>query len=152
MTDGDSIAQVAVVILLLVLAVPALATANELAGTPLEYSEQVTVDYSTDSSVSESATVEGYSETVTITADGTQLVAGTDYVWNDSAGTVDWQDTTNTTAGQTASIEYSAYQRTGETDLAWTVISPLMGLFGLFGLLVSIRALWSFVAEVWTLG
>jgi hypothetical protein len=151
MSDGDTIAQVAVVVLLLVLAVPALATAHEFAGTPLDYSETLTVDYTTDSSVSENATVEGYGDTVTITSGGQGLVAGTDYRWDADAGTVEWLDTANTTSGDSATIDYQAYQRTGESALAWTVISPLMGLFGLFALVSSVRAVWELTAEVWDL-
>lgn len=151
MSDGDTIAQVAVVVLLLVLAVPALATAHEFAGTPLDYSEDLTVDYTTESAVSENATVEGYSDTVTITSGGQTLVAGTDYRWDADAGTVNWLNTSNTSSGDSATIEYEAYQRTGESALAWTVISPLMGLFGLFALVSSVRAVWELTAEVWDL-
>jgi len=151
MSDGDTIAQVAVVVLLLVLAVPALATAHEFAGTPLDYSETLTVDYAAESAVSQNATVEGYSDTVTITSGGQTLVAGTDYRWDAANGTVNWLNTTNTTSGDSATIEYQAYQRTGESALAWTVISPLMGLFGLFALVSSVRAAWELTAEVWDL-
>jgi hypothetical protein len=151
MSDGDTIAQVAVVVLLLVLAVPALATAHEFAGTPLDYSETLTVDYTAESAVVENATVEGYSDTVTITSGGQTLAAGTDYRWNADDGTVNWLDTANTTSGDSATIEYQAYQRTGESALAWTVISPLMGLFGLFALISSVRAVWELTAEVWDL-
>jgi hypothetical protein len=31
------------------------------------------------------------------------------------------------------------------------IIAPLMSLFGLYGIVVSVRALWSFIAEVWDL-
>lgn len=151
MTDGDTVAHVAVVILLLLLAVPALATAHEYAGTPFEYQESITVDYSSATNVSENATVEGYGENVTIVVDGTELVAGSDYAWDDSDGQVTWYNSSNTTDGDAATIEYVAYQRTAETAAAWTVIGPLMGLFGLFGVLVSVRALWSYSAEVWDL-
>ena len=151
MTDGDSVAQVAVVVLLLVLAVPALATAHELAGTPFDYEESLTVDYQNDSQVSENATVEGYSESVNISVDGDQLTSGVDYVWDADNGSVDWNDTTNTTSGDTAEIEYQAYQRTAETALAWNLIAPFMGLFGLFALVSAVRAVWELTAEVWTL-
>lgn len=151
MTDGDTVAQVAVVVLLLLLAVPALSTAHAAAGTPFDYSEELTVDYGNESAVSENATVEGYSENVTIVVDGTTLEDGTDYSWNDSAGTVEWYNTTNTSDGDSATIDYTAYQRTAETQMAWTIIAPFMGLFGLFGLVASVRAVWSYTAEVWDL-
>lgn len=152
MTDGDSIAQVAVVILLLALSVPALATAYDYAGTPFEYEESLTVDYNNASSVSENATLEGYGDDPTVVnSSGTTLVEGTDYDWNTSSGEVTWYNTTNTTDGESADIDYRAYQYTGETAMSWTIIAPLMSLFGLFGFAVSVRALWQFTAEVWDL-
>lgn len=151
MTDSDSISQVAVVLLVLVLSVPALATAHEYAGTPLSYEESLTVDYNQSSAVSENATVEGYGTSPTIVVDGSELNSGTDYRWNDAAGSVTWLNTSNTSSGDSAQIDYRAYQRTEETALAWMLIAPLMGLFGLFGLLVSVRALWGVTAEVWDL-
>jgi hypothetical protein len=156
-TDGDSIAHVAVVILLLVLAIPALATAYQYAGTPFSYEETLTIDFNSTSNVSQSATFEGYSEGPKITAfqqpakGGTVLVEDTDYAWNSSTGTVTWFDTPNTSDGQEARIEYEAYQRTEVTEVAWMVIAPLMGLFGLYAILVSVRALWALTAELWDL-
>lgn len=151
MPDGDTVTQVAVVILLLMLAVPALSTAYDYAGTPLEYDEQVTVDYGNETSVSENATLEGYSENVSIDSEGKQLTEGDDYEWNETAGTITWLNTANTNNGAPANITYGAYQRTAETEAAWTLISPFMALFGLFGVVVSVRALWSHVAEVFGL-
>ncbi|MFB6201304.1 MAG: hypothetical protein ABEI98_04765 [Halorhabdus sp.] len=150
MTDGDSVAQLAVVLLLLVLAVPTLATAYDRAGTPFKFEEQVTVDYSNPSSVDANATSEGYGTDPTITADGVVL-NDTAYDWNASAGSITWYNTSQTTNGQQATIEYRAYQRTQETELAWTVTAPLMGLFGLFGFVAAVRTLWSYIAEVWGL-
>ena len=150
-TDGDSIAHVAVVILLLVLSIPALATAYHYAGTPFSYEETLTVDYDTPSDVSQAATNEGYDDDPTITVDGQPLVADVDYRWNASAGQVTWLNTSNTSSGQEAFIEYEAYQRTDETETSWMIIAPLMSLFGLYGIVVSVRALWSFIAEVWDL-
>lgn len=151
MTDGDSVAQVAVVILLLTLAVPTLATAHEMAGTPMGYSETTSVNYGSAYTVSENATVEGYGDEPTITANDTTLVRGADFTWNSSAGRVTWSNTSRTSDGDTATIKFRAYQRTGETAAAWTILAPLMGLFGLYGFVASVRALWSYVAEVWAL-
>lgn len=151
MSDGDSIAHVAVVVLLLSLAVPALATAHEFSGTPLSYEEQLTVDYTNESVVSQNATSEGYGATPTIVVNGAVLVEDTDFRWSESSGTVTWLNSANTTEGDTADIEYRAYQRTQESSMAWSIIAPLMSLFGLFGLVASVRALWSHTAEVWTL-
>lgn len=151
MADGDSIAQVAVVILLLALSVPALATAHEYSGTPLSYEETLSVDYSSTSSVSEGATVEGFGTDPTLSNDGSILVEDEDYRWNSSSGAVTWINSSNTTSGDTVVIGYAAYQRTEESALAWTTIAPLMGLFGIFGFVAAVRALWSFIAEVWDL-
>jgi len=148
MTDGDSVAQFVTVVLLLILAVPALTTAHTYAGTPLNYEDTATVDYTTDYGVSQNATVEGYSENVTIVVDGTTLEDGTDYTWNSTAGTIDWQNTTATTDGDSASIEYRAYQRTQETATSWMLLAPLMSLFGLFGFIAGVRALWEVIGEV----
>lgn len=147
-TDGDSVAQLAVVVLLLMLSVPTLATAHELAGTPLEYEETATVDYAADYSVNENATVEGYSETVTVTVDGQALNASEDYTWDQGSGTLSFVNSSATTAGDTATVEYRAYQRTQETQTAWLLIAPFMGLFGLFSLVSAVRVLWSYSAEV----
>lgn len=151
MTDGDTVTQLAVVILLLILAVPALATAHEFAGTPIAYEEDATVDYASDYQVAQNATVEGYGDEPVVVVDGDELARGEDYRWDDDAGTVDWVNSTNTTSGDTALVQYRAYQRTEETALSWTVIAPLMGLFGIFALVASVRTLWSYAAEVWDL-
>lgn len=152
MTDGDTIAQVAVVILLLSLAAPALITAHDYAGTPIEYSEDVSVDYTSDSEVAANATQEGYSESVTITtSSGDTLAAGSDYAWNASTGTISWYNTSNTTSGATATVEYGAHQRTANTQVAWTILAPLMSLFGLFGFVAGVRGLLTYIGEVWDL-
>lgn len=149
MTDGDTIAQVAVVILLLSLSVPALATAYDYAGTPYDYDEELTVDYTSPSSVSEIATdTEGYGSEPTIVVDDTELVQGTDYRWNSSSGDVEWLNTSNTSGGDTATITYRAYQRTPQTEAAWTILMPFAGLFGLFGLVSAARALLTYLGEV----
>jgi hypothetical protein len=149
MTDGDSVAQLAVVILLLVLAVPSLATAHEYAGTPIKYEQSATIDFSSDTAVDESATVEGYEEEIVVrTSEGDILQEYDAYRWDEEGGAVAWLNSTNTRDGQSVTIEYAAHQRTEETELAWTVISPFFALFGLFTLVVSIRTLWSYIAEV----
>lgn len=147
-TDGDTIAQLAVVVLLLMLAVPTLATAHELAGTPIEYEEQVQIDYQNKSVVSQSSTVEGYSDNITVVDNGTVLQQDEDYRWNQSTGVINWENTQNSEDGDVVRVEYAAYQRTAETETAWLIIAPFMGLFGLFSLVSAIRVLWSYTAEV----
>lgn len=148
MTDGDSVAQFVTVVLLLVLAVPALTTAHTYAGTPLDYQDTATVDYSNDYEVSENATVEDYSENVTIVVDGSTLEADTDYSWNSTSGIVDWRNTSATSEGDSATIDYQAHQRTQETATTWMLLAPLMGLFGLFAFISAVRALWEIIGEV----
>jgi len=61
---------------------------------------------------------------------------------------VNWINTTNTTSGDSATVTYDAHQRTPQTEAAWTILMPFAGLFGLFGLISTIRALWQYIAEV----
>jgi len=152
MPDGDTVAQLAVVLLLLILAVPTLATAYDQAGTPHEFEESVVVDYSDRTYVAANATSEGYGADPTVTVDnGATTLNESAYDWNESSGAITWHNTSQTTDGQQATIWYRAYQRTPETELAWTLIAPLMGLFGLFGFVSAVRTLWSTIAEVWDL-
>mgnify|MGYP000318430163 CR=1 FL=1 len=151
MPDGDTIAQVAVVVLLLSLSAPALATAHDYAGTPYEYSESVTVDYGNTTEVSEGSTIEGYGDNETVATSSKTLSEGEDYSWDSSTGTITWFDSANTADGESATVTYRAYQRTPQTQAAWTILAPLMSLFGLFGFISASRAVWEYTAEVWDL-
>ncbi len=146
--DSDSITQLAVVILLLGMAVPTLGTAYSAAGSPVEFTDTATIDYGTGYDLTASATEEGYAVDQ-ITANGSTLTAGTDYDANLTAGSIDWLNTSTTSSGDTASIEYRATQRSTETETAYTIIAPLMGLFGIFALITSVRVLWAYIAEIW---
>lgn len=151
MTDGDTIAQVAVVILLLSLSVPALATAHDYAGTPYGYQDITVVDYGSTTTVSENATgTEGYGANITIvdTDTDTTLVEGEDYQWDADTGEITWLDTANTNDGDNVTVDYAAYQRTPQTRAAWTILMPFAGLFGLFGLVSALRALLTYLGEV----
>ena len=149
MSDGDTVAQLAVVILLLGLAVPGLAAAYDYAGTPIDYEQSASISFTSPTAVDESATVEGYGDEVVVLADGGGVLeAGVDYRWDDDAGEIEWFNTSATSAGQDVTIEYQAHQRTPETEMAWTIISPFFALFGIFGLVAAVRTLWSYIAEV----
>jgi hypothetical protein len=151
MPEGDTVAQLAVVVLLLILAVPTLATAHDYAGTPFEHTETTTVDYSDSYGVQQNATdAERYGESVTVVVDGAELNDSA-YEWDATSGTVSWSNTSATTDGDPASITYHAYQRTAETQLAWTIVAPFMAFFGLFAFVTAVRVLWGHIAEVWTL-
>jgi len=141
--DRDSVAQLAVVVLLLSLAVPALSTAYATAGTPFAYEETAAVSYSDDYSVTENATdAEGYGTDPTVTnASGATLVEDVDYEWDANEGRLSFANTSNTTAAEDATIRYTAYQRTAETQTAWSILAPFMGLFGLFGFYSAVRVL-----------
>lgn len=146
--DSDSITQLAVVILLLGMAVPTLGTAYSSAGSPVEYTETTAINYQTDYDLTQSATTEGYAVDQ-ITANGSTLTAGTDYSTNLTAGSINFSNTSTTRSGDTATIEYRATQRSAETETAYLIIAPLMGLFGVFALVTSVRVLWGYVAEIW---
>jgi len=83
--------------------------------------EPITVDYSNESSVDESGV--DYNSSVTITADGTTLEDGTDYVWDDSTGNVTWNDTAATTDGEQAYISYDVEQITDESNQLARIVS-----------------------------
>jgi len=89
---------------------------------PTAENESMTVDYSGDVPVSESG--HHYSDTVTITNDGTTLDNGTDYTWNATAGDVAFQNTSATNEGDTVRIDYDYYERTDTTALAGNVLTP----------------------------
>lgn len=149
MSDGDTVTQLAVVILLLGLSVPGLMTAYDTAGTPIEYEQAATVDVGNETEVEENATLERYGETVTIrTEDGTELEPFRDYRWDETNGKVAWLDSSNTSDGASATITYRAHQRTVQTETAWSTISPLFVFFGLFTFVASIKALWRTIAGV----
>ena len=149
MSDGDTVAQLAVVILLLGLAVPGLATAYDYAGTPIDYEQSATVDFASPTAVDETATVEGYGDEISVLVAGVgELEAGVDYRWDDESGEIEWFNSTATSSGQDVTIAYQAHQRTPETEMAWTIISPFFALFGIFGLVAAVRTLWSYIAEV----
>jgi len=87
--------------------------------------ESITVDYTQPVSVANDA-VE-YGETATVyDADGNELAAGTDYSWNATAGNVTWQNTSQTTDGETAAITYD--YRTADDQQRTTA-----GIVSIFG-------------------
>lgn len=149
MSGGDTMSQLAVVILLLGLSVPGLMTAYDFAGTPIEYEQSATIDVNGETVVEEGATLENYGDEISVRAsDGAELAPYRDYRWNETDGTVTWLNSSNTTDGESATITYEAHQRTVETETAWNILTPLFSLFGLFAFVASLRTLWSYLAEV----
>lgn len=104
--------------------------------------EQITVDYDATVAVGEQADV--YSDSVTVRdSDGNELVAGTDYSWSSSTGELAFTNTTNTTDGEVANIDY-AYEGHSQTDKDVDgVLSTFGGWIGLLLLLVAIATLFA---------
>lgn len=73
--------------------------------------ESITVDYTDTVPVAVQGENVDYSDTVEVyNSTGVELVNGTDYVWLQDDGAVDWQDTNATTSGGTATINYTYYE------------------------------------------
>lgn len=128
-------------VVILVLFVPAISaslgsSAQSDAGTVAENvtGESLTVDYDDPTGVAESG--DAYSETITIRDEnGTELEDGIDYRWNDRTGVVDWIDTTETSDGENATIDYRALnapERSEESNqfiVPFTTALPWLLLF-----------------------
>jgi predicted lipoprotein len=74
--------------------------------------ETVTVDYDTNTTLNQT----GSSYELTVTVDGTELDNGTDYVFDPGAASIDWQNTTASSGGDTATLSYDVVDRTQTTD------------------------------------
>jgi len=83
--------------------------------------ESITVDYDREVSVNESGLE--YNEPVTITNDGTTLQEGTDYEWNATTGNVTWYNTTSTSEGDQAEIDYEYEAVTEESQQLAQLVS-----------------------------
>jgi len=83
--------------------------------------ESITVDYDREVSVNESGLE--YNESVTITNDGTTLQEGADYEWNATTGNVTWYNTTSTSEGDEAQIDYEYEAVTEESQQLAQLIS-----------------------------
>ena len=132
----SSLWKVGVLLLLVVAVLPALNLAyTDHSRTPHSVeNESLTVDY--DAPVPVDYDAPEYSGTVALTSSsGTNLTAGTDYTWNATTGTVMFLNTSATTAGNTAHIDYEYLERTQTTQLVSGSITPwglIMGLLLVF--------------------
>lgn len=131
--------KVGVVLLLIVTLLPALSLAwsDHSRSTYAVSDETMIVDY--DEPVSVNTSAPEYNDSVTITADGTPLVAGTDYSWNASNGTVAFVNTSATVEGDQSLIDYEYAERTQETRLVGNVLTPwgtILSMLAVFGLVV----------------
>jgi len=126
---NDFFAPIAVVILVGVAGI-AFSSAF-VSGTPEQTAnESLTVDYTTEVSVAQSAIEYGDSPVLT-NSSGDELERGTDYAWNNTVGNVTFSNTPNTTSGETVAIEYryrqpdETQQTTGQTLNASTTVLAL---------------------------
>lgn len=131
--------QVAVVALACALALPALNVAQTNATVQGAENESVTVDYTNNSTVSADAV--SFNETVTITSEGTTLTDGTDYEWYHETGTVEWYNTSSTTEGDTAWVDYTYQYRTQETEDVSGMLASVSPVLGLLLLITGLGAL-----------
>lgn len=104
--------------------------------------ETISVDYSDRVAVEKRGTAFQYMENVTVYANGTELTAGTDYVWHDINGTIDWYDTANTTDGDTATISYE-YKAPPENNRAMFGMVQIIGI-GLTFIIILLVGQWLF--------
>jgi hypothetical protein len=77
------------------------------AATPDNATESATVDYDTNYNLANDPDTVFEYEAFTVSSGGTQLDRGSDYLVNETAGEIDWQNTTATTDGDSASVEYN---------------------------------------------
>lgn len=102
--------------------------------------ESITVDYQNTTSVAENGV--SYNASVTITADGTTLSEGTDYDWNATTGAVTWYNTSSTSDGQEALIDYGVDQLTDESRQLAQISKILLVILALiFTLIMGMTAI-----------
>jgi hypothetical protein len=96
--------------------------------------EPVTVDYSGTVAVDESG--QRYADRVTVrNASGAELDRRTDFTWNATAGNLTFSNTSATTAGNTATVDYQYRQQTPLVTGIAEIINTL-GVVIAWGLLI----------------
>lgn len=90
--------------------------------------ETHTIDYDTQSSVNAPERTFSYNNTVAVTANDTELTRGTDYEWNSSTGNITWLNTTATTEGDTALVDYAYEAPTEGTQERRNILASLAQL------------------------
>lgn len=105
---SKNISTYAGVVILLVVGVLATGAAYSDATHVYAESETQSVDYSAAVAVSPEQSVDAFRDNETVlNASGSQLVEGTDYDWNTTSGEVTFYNTSNTTEGADATVEYA---------------------------------------------
>lgn len=97
----------------------------------------------------------GFQENVTVyNATGTKLTEGTDYRWNQTDGTIYFENTASTTDGANANITYTYYENTesvktisGPLDVITTTLGRSGYMVGALGLVVILLTLGGILAK-----
>lgn len=118
---------IVVIACVLALALPAVDIGFSNAAQPGNATENATVDYDLNYTVGEDPVYE-YTN-LTVTSNGTDLRAGTDYQFDAENGTINWIDTAETSDGDAAEVAY-AYEdhsqtTTNQRNILATVATPL---------------------------
>jgi len=86
--------------------------------------ESLTVDYDTESNVSETGLEYGSNVTIT-NATGAALQGGTDYEWDATVGNVTWYNTSATSEGELATNHYDVKQGSDENKQLADIVGIL---------------------------
>lgn len=138
MPDRDTY-NVLLVLIAIVLLFGGLSVAYTNASTTQTVTDEVvTVNYSNPSVLDTTEYAVNYSDTITITADGSKLANGTDYTWNASSGRITWLNSTNTTSGETALADYQYSAPSKNTRERMGVLQPVVRILPYAALLMAV--------------
>jgi hypothetical protein len=102
--------------------------------------ESHVINYTTESSVDAPAYTFSYNDTITVTANGSTLTAGTDYEWNASVGNITWLNSTQTANGDNALVDYGYQAPTEDTYERRNILASLARLLPYAALAVGVYA------------
>lgn len=102
--------------------------------------ESHTITYDTQTSVDAPERTFSYNNTVSVTANGSTLTRGTDYEWNSTSGVLTWYNTTATSDGDTALVDYAYEAPTEGTEERRGIIASLAQLLPYGALAVGVFA------------
>lgn len=127
---------VGTIALALALAVPAINIGFSQAAVADSATENTTIDYQTNYTLANDDPYEYTS--LNVSSNGSELEQGLDYLFNESEGTINWQNTAETSDGDDATVSYEYRdhdeQTTIQADILRMVSAPI-------GLLLLITAL-----------
>lgn len=98
------------------------------------------VDYDTPSSVDAPEYTFSYNNTISVTANGSELTRGTDYEWNTSTGNITWVNSSATADGDTALVDYRYEAPTEDTRDRRNLLATLAQLLPYGALAVGVYA------------